>query len=247
MMGFFMCTMFGFFCYSYYIGSILIQKNMVEPGTGHKIDIKLIVTTSQATLMGMMTLAQLIPILPGITKALMSAQEVFDVIERVPAIRTPDTGVVNVLSLKEGIKFENVRFRYPTQPEKTRDIFSGINFTIKSGTSTAIVGPSGSGKSTIVQLCNRMYDTLNGNISYDGVNLRNFNLKSLRESVGYVSQEPVLIYGSIKENLLYGNSDATDKDIEEALSLANAQFVHTLDLGLDTFVGVGSMLNLSGG
>lgn len=164
-----------------------------------------------------------------------------------PAIKTPEKDVINVLSLKEGIKFENVHFRYPTQPEKTRDIFSGINFTIKSGTSTAIVGPSGSGKSTIVQLCNRMYDTLNGDISYDGVNLKNFNLKSLRESVGYVSQEPVLIYGSIKENLLYGNSDATDKDIEEALNLANAQFVHTLDLGLDTFVGVGSMLNLSGG
>lgn len=92
-----------------------------------------------------------------------------------------------------------------------------------------------------------MYDTLGGDISYDGVNLKQFNLKSLRESVGYVSQEPVLIYGSIKENLLYGNSDATEKDIEEALSLANAQFVHTLDHGLNTFVGVGSMLNLSGG
>lgn len=92
-----------------------------------------------------------------------------------------------------------------------------------------------------------MYDTQNGHISYDGVNLKNFDLKSLRESVGYVSQEPVLIYGSIKENLLYGNSDATEKDIEEALCLSNAQFVHSLDLGLDTFVGVGSMLNLSGG
>lgn len=87
---------------------------MVEPGTGNKIDIKLVVTTSQATLMGMMTLAQLIPIMPGITKALMSAQKVFDVIERVPKIRNLDTNVVNVLSLKEGIKFENVSFRYPT-------------------------------------------------------------------------------------------------------------------------------------
>lgn len=84
------------------------------------------------------------------------------------------------------------------------------------------MGPSGSGKSTIVQLCNRMYDTLGGDISYDGVNLKQFDLKSLRESIGYVSQEPVLIYGSIKENLLYGNSEATEKDIEEALNLANA-------------------------
>jgi len=122
-----------------------------------------------------------------------------------------------------------------------------MNFTLKAGTSTAIVGPSGSGKSTIVQMCNRLYDPLAGNIFYDGVNLRTICLKSLRESIGYVSQEPVLIYGTIKENLLYGNSDATDKDIKEALDLANAQFVYDLDLGLDTFVGVGSMLNLSGG
>lgn len=73
MMGFFMCTMFGFFCYSYYIGSILIEKNVIEPGTGKKVDINMIVSASQATLMGMMTLGQLIPILPGISKALMAA------------------------------------------------------------------------------------------------------------------------------------------------------------------------------
>lgn len=96
-------------------------------------------------------------------------------------------------------------------------------------------------------MCNRMYDALGGDIYFDEINLKSIDLKSLRESIGCVSQEPVLIYGSIKENLLYGNSDATDKDIEEALNLANAQFVYELDKGLDTFVGVGSMLNLSGG
>jgi ABC-type multidrug transport system fused ATPase/permease subunit len=92
-----------------------------------------------------------------------------------------------------------------------------------------------------------MYDPLSGDVFFDDVNLKALDLKSLRESIGYVSQEPVLIYGSIKENLLYGNSDATDKDIDEALGLANAKFVYTLDEGLNTFVGVGSMLNLSGG
>ena len=150
MMGFFMCAMFGFFCYAYYIGSVLIQKNMVEPGTGKKVDIDLIVSASQATILGMLTTSQLIPILPGVTKALMSAKKIFDVIERTPEIRSKETGTVNLLSLKKGIRFDNVSFRYPTQPEKTQDIFEGINFTIKSGTSTAIVGPSGSGKSTIV-------------------------------------------------------------------------------------------------
>ena len=74
MIGFFMCTMFGFFCYSYYIGSVLIERGVVEPGTGKKVDINMIVSASQATLMGMLTLGQLIPILPGISKALMAAQ-----------------------------------------------------------------------------------------------------------------------------------------------------------------------------
>ena len=67
-----------------------------------------------------------------------------------------------------------------------------------------------------------MYDTLGGDIYFDDINLKSIDLKSLRESIGYVSQEPVLIYGSIRENLLYGNSEATDKDIENALNLANA-------------------------
>lgn len=105
MMGFMMATMFGFFCYGYYIGSILIQKDMTEPGTGKKFDINLVVTACQATLMGMMTLSQFIPILPGITRALMSAQQVFDVIEREPAIKNPETGAIQVASLKNGVSF----------------------------------------------------------------------------------------------------------------------------------------------
>lgn len=92
-----------------------------------------------------------------------------------------------------------------------------------------------------------MYDPQAGDINFDDVKLKDADLKSLRDSIGYVSQEPVLIYGSIKENLLYGNSTASDADIDAALELADAGFVHNLDNGLSTFVGVGSMLNLSGG
>ena len=90
------------------------------------------------------------PILPGISKALMCAQKVFDTIERDPLIKNSESGVVKLGALKEGIEFKDIKFRYPTQPEKTRDVFEKMNFKIKAGTSTAIVGPSGSGKSTIV-------------------------------------------------------------------------------------------------
>ena len=119
---------------------------------------------------------------------------------------------------------------------------------VKAGTSTAIVGPSGSGKSTIVQMINRFYDPAEGSINFDKTDLRDMNLKSLREQIGCVSQEPVLILGTIRENMLYGNRDASVKDIEEALHLANASFVLTqMEKGLDTYVGAASVMNLSGG
>lgn len=92
-----------------------------------------------------------------------------------------------------------------------------MNFSIKGGQTTAIVGPSGSGKSTIVQMLERFYNPIEGDIYLDNVNIKDIKLKKLRESIGYVSQEPVLILGSIKDNLLLGNSDATDEEITYAL------------------------------
>lgn len=77
--------------------------------------------------------------------------------------------------------------------------------------------------------------------------MKELNLKSLRETIGYVSQEPVLILGTIRENLLFGNKDATEDDIKRALSMASASFVETMEKGVDTYVGAASVMNLSGG
>ena len=140
-----------------------------------------------------------------------------------------------------------MHFRYPTAPDHVADVFQGLNFTIKSGTTTAIVGPSGSGKSTIVQMINRFYDPKSGNIKYGSTDLKDIDLKSLRESIGYVGQEPVLIVGTIRENLSYGNSDATEEDIRYAIKQANANFIFEMESGLDTYVGSSTVLNLSGG
>lgn len=107
------------------------------------------------------------------------------------------------------IRFNNVTFKYPTAPEKIKNVLEGASFKILAGTTTAIVGPSGSGKSTIVQMVERFYDPLVGDIFLDNVNLKDIKLKTLRESIGYVSQEPVLILGTIRQNLLFGNKDAT--------------------------------------
>lgn len=81
---------------------------------------------------------------------------------------------------------------------------------MKVGTSSAIVGPSGCGKSTIVQLINRFYDPKQGTISYDGIDIKEMEVKAIRNLIGYVSQEPVLILGSIRENMMYGNMDANE-------------------------------------
>ncbi len=152
------------------------------------------------------------------------------------------------IQIKDGITFEHVKFRYPGAPDGARDVLTDANFTIKSGTSTAIVGPSGSGKSTIVQLLNRYYDPAEGTIKYGDDDLKQLNLTKLRDMIGWVGQEPVLIVGTIRENLSYGSKDATEEDMKAALKSASAlDFVMELENQLDTYVGAGSILNLSGG
>jgi ABC-type multidrug transport system fused ATPase/permease subunit len=96
-------------------------------------------------------------------------------------------------------------------------------------------------------MINRFYDPEEGTLSYDTTNLKDIDLNALRGKIGYVGQEPVLIVGTIRENLSYGNSQATEEDMREALSLASAGFVFRLKEGLDTYVGSSTVLNLSGG
>lgn len=206
-------------------------------------------------LFGMFTAISIQNLIPAVTRALSVGKTVLDVIDRSPKIDSPhnpsdptrkSTGVTKI-DILDGINFTNVRFRYPTALENTPDVFNGASFKIKAGTSTAIVGPSGSGKSTIVQMINRFYDPLGGEITYGKTPLKDIDLPSLRDMIGWVGQEPVLVIGTIRENLLYGNKDATEVDIDRAVRLANADFIYTLEKGLETYVGSSTVLNLSGG
>jgi ABC-type multidrug transport system fused ATPase/permease subunit len=124
---------------------------------------------------------------------------------------------VSTYEIKEKITFENVTFKYPTAPENVKNVLERINFKIRAGETTAIVGPSGMGKSTIVQMIERFYEPKEGEIYFDLTNIKDINLKTLRESIGYVSQEPVLILGTIKDNLLFGNKDATEEEVTFAI------------------------------
>lgn len=195
-------------------------------------------------MIAMMVIPSIMPIMPATINALVCAQKLYDVIERVPEIVS---GNVETCTLNQQISFEKIKFRYPKQLEKTKDIFDHASFDIKAGTSTAIVGPSGAGKSTIAQMISRFYDPMEGSVSFDGTKLKDLSLKCLRSNIGYVSQEPVLIVGTVRENLTYGKADATEAEMWAALDMANAMFLKDMQHGLDTYVGTGSVINFSGG
>ena len=195
---------------------------------------------------GMLMIFGLTPNIQALIKARVVGKEIFDVIDRVPEIKDHEK-CTNDFEIKNHIIFKDLSFRYPTQPAHVRNVLDGMNFKIRAGETTAIVGPSGSGKSTIVQMIERFYSPLAGEIFFDDVNIKDITLKALRENIGYVSQEPVLILGTIKDNLLFGNRDATPDMIQDALKKANATFVYDMEGGLDAYIGSSAVMNLSGG
>ena len=119
-----------------------------------------------------------------------------------------------------------------------------FSYTFEKGKTTALVGPSGSGKSTVVQLIERFYDAEEGAVYLDGEDIKSFNLRSWRNTLGYVGQEPVLFNTSIKENLLFGNPDATDGEIVEALKSSNAWSFIEKKMGKD---GINTNVGQAGG
>ena len=152
-------------------------------------------------------------------------------------------GAAELTGAKGEIRFDHVNFSYDGE----RQILKDISFTLHSGDCVAIVGPSGSGKSTIVNLIPRLWDVTGGSVSFDGKDVRDWTLHSLRSEVGVVTQETYLFNGTIRENLLYARPDATEEDMIRACRQANIyDFIERQPDGLDTMVG-NRGLKLSGG
>lgn len=151
-------------------------------------------------------------------------------------LSTPVTGRVD---------FQDVGFSYPTRSDIP--IFADLTFSVKSGEKVALVGPSGSGKSTIIKLLSGFYPFQQGDILIDGKSIKDYNLTALRKNIGLVPQEVILFGGSIRENIAYGKTNATDEEIIAAAKKANAwDFISAFPEGLDTLVGERG-LKLSGG
>ncbi|AMQ05132.1 MULTISPECIES: ABC transporter ATP-binding protein [Sporosarcina] len=179
----------------------------------------------------------------SLTQSFASMDRVFDLMEQEYDV-TNKSGATQLPPIEGEIEFNNVSFTYEQDGET---ILDGINFTVKPGETVAFVGMSGGGKSTIVGLIPRFYDVAGGTVRIDGYDLRDVNIKSLREQIGIVLQDTILFSDSVKSNILMGKSDATDEEVIAAAKAANAhEFIEGLPLGYDTKVGERGV-KLSGG
>ncbi|XP_014295524.1 ATP-binding cassette sub-family B member 10, mitochondrial [Microplitis demolitor] len=179
-----------------------------------------------------------------LNRALGASTRLFEYIDRKPKIPI-EGGKILDKPLRGEIIFDNISFKYPTREDCW--ILNNFSLNLSVCSVNAIVGPSGSGKSTIALLLLRLYDPQSGNILIDNYNIKELNPPWIKSQIGFVSQEPVLFNGTIKENISYGRDDASDNDIIEAAKLANVlEFTQRMTDGLDTLVGERGV-TLSGG
>ena len=191
----------------------------------------------------LMSLMQLSMIFVMVTMADESARRINDVLEATPTIKAPAELIREVAD--GSIDFDGVSFKYSARAE--RQALSDINLHIKSGETIGIIGGTGSAKSTLVNLIARLYDATEGRVRVGGVDVRDYDLDTLRKQVAMVLQKNVLFSGTIAENLRWGDPDATDEEVREAAHLACAdEFVDTFPKGYDTWIEQGGT-NVSGG
>ncbi|POM60401.1 Multidrug resistance protein ABC Superfamily [Phytophthora palmivora] len=195
-----------------------------------------VVVVFAAVLTGSMAIGQAAPSAEAVVAARAAAYDVFQTIRRVSLIDPlRDDGKI-LENVSGEIEIKDVSFAYPSRPDA--HVCSNYSLTVRAGETVALVGPSGSGKSTIVSLLERFYDPLSGTVSVDGVDVRELNVKWLRQQIGLVGQEPVLFPTTIMENIRHGCPQASDDQVMEAARMANAlNFVQELPQGFNTEVG----------
>ena len=218
---------------------IFASGNSAENGmtTG---DLVILITYAMQILMNLMMISMIFVML---TLSRASAERICEVLAEESDLKNPEHPVTEV---KDGsVEFENVSFSYAGSRDKL--CLKNANFSIRSGETVGILGSTGAGKSTLVQLIARLYDATEGTVRVGGVDVRNYDLDTLRGQVAMVLQKNVLFSGTIKENLRWGNENATDEEIEEACRLAQADgFIREFPDGYDTHIEQGGT-NVSGG
>ncbi len=193
--------------------------------------------------MMLMSLMMLSMVFVMITMAGESGKRIAEVLSEKSTLSNPENPVYDVPD--GSISFENVNFKYSKKAK--RMALSDINLQIKSGETIGIIGGTGSSKSSLVQLISRLYDATEGVVKVGGIDVRDYDIESLRNQVAVVLQKNILFSGTIKENLRWGNKDATDEEIISACKLSCAdEFISQFPLGYDTYIEQGGA-NVSGG
>ncbi|KAH7854639.1 hypothetical protein Vadar_016230 [Vaccinium darrowii] len=235
--GVFFCVALCTYALATWFGAKMIANNKYTGGD--------VINVIVAVVTGSMSLGQASPCMAAFSAGQAAAFKMFETINRKPEIDIYDIEGKRLDDICGDIELRDVDFSYPARPDE--QIFNGFSLFIPSGMTAAMVGQSGSGKSTVISLIQRFYDPQSGQVLIDGINLKDFQLKWIREKIGLVSQEPVLFTCSIKDNIAYGKDGATLEEIKAAAEIANAaKFIAILPQGLDTMVGEKG-IKLSGG
>ena len=219
-----------------FIGSKLVMTHSgIDVG-----QMSAMITYGVQVLMSLMMISMIYVML---TMSLESVKRLAEVLKEEPTITNPENPVMEV---KDGsIEFTDVHFKYSEHAE--REALFDIDLSIKSGMTVGVLGGTGSSKTTFVQLIPRLYDVTSGSVRVGGVDVREYDVQTLRDAVSVVLQKNVLFSGTINDNLRWGNENATQEQIEEACRLAQAdEFIRTFEKGYDTFIEQGGS-NVSGG
>lgn len=227
--------------YSCIILSLWFGGHMVVAGNMQTGELISFITYIGQILMSLMMLSMIF-IMLVLSRA--SISRIVEVLDEDPEIKNPDAEATE--EVPDGsIDFKDVRFSYSKREDNC--VLSGINLHIDSGQMIGVIGGTGSSKTTLVSLVPRLYDVLSGSVSVGGIDVKKYNLTALRDSVAMVLQKNVLFSGTIRDNLRWGNEDATDEEIEQACIAADAhEFISSFPNGYDTDLGQGGV-NISGG
>ncbi len=228
---------YGVICAVLYIGAYIIMDSAGSTTTGE---------VSQLIVYGMQILSSLMMfsmVFAMIVMSLESARRICEILNEKSTLDNPENPIYDVSD--GSIDFENVSFKYASNAEK--NVLEGINLHIASGETIGIIGGTGSSKTSLVNLISRLYDVSEGSVKVGGHDVREYDLETLRNQVAVVLQKNVLFSGTIKENLRWGNKEATDEQLVEACKLAQADdFIQSFPEKYDTYIEQGGT-NVSGG
>lgn len=231
------CVLFLSWSLLVWFTSVVVHKNIANGGESF--------TTMLNVVIAGLSLGQAAPDITAFIRAKTAAYPIFEMIERNTVSKASSDSGKKLSKVEGHIQFKNVSFSYPSRPDVM--IFNKLCLDFPSGKIVALVGGSGSGKSTVISLIERFYEPLSGNILLDGNDIRELDLKWLRQQIGLVNQEPALFATTIRDNILYGKNDASNEEITRATKLSEAiNFINNLPERFETQVGERG-IQLSGG